>query len=123
MTRLGGGIPKIEPHEIAGPFTVGGVRVVPVPVWHGRMPILGFRFGSFAYLTDCNRLDDSAWALVDGVETLVIDALRDEPHTTHFTVQEALDVIARIRPRRAYTHAHDARSGPRGDHRAAARGR
>jgi phosphoribosyl 1,2-cyclic phosphate phosphodiesterase len=102
-TRLGGGVPQIDPHEIAGPFTVRGVRVVPVPVWHGLMPVLGFRFGSLAYLTDCNRLDDSAWEMVEGVDTLVIDALRDRPHSTHFNLQEALDVIARIKPRRAYT--------------------
>jgi phosphoribosyl 1,2-cyclic phosphate phosphodiesterase len=101
--RLGGGIPELEPHEIAGPFTVGGVQIVPVPVWHGLMPVLGFRFGSVAYLTDCNRLDDSAWALVDGVETLIIDALRERPHSTHFSLNEALDVIARIKPRRAFT--------------------
>ena len=94
---------------IDGPFTVGGVSVVPVPLWHGDTPILGFRFGSFAYLTDCNRLDDAAWGLVAGVETLVIDALRDKPHTTHFTVAEALDVIGRVKPQRAYmTHmSHD----------------
>ena len=105
VTRLGGGIPKLEPHDISGPIAVGGVHVVPVPLWHGDAPILGFRFGSFAYLTDCSRLADEAWALVDGVETLAIDALRDRPHTTHFTVDEALDVIARVRPRRAYmTH-------------------
>jgi phosphoribosyl 1,2-cyclic phosphate phosphodiesterase len=109
VKRMGGGIPKIDPHDVDGPFLVNGVRVVPVPVWHGDAPILGFRIGSFAYLTDCNRLDEAAWPLVDGVETLVIDALRDKPHTTHFTVAEALDVIARIKPRRAYmTHmSHD----------------
>jgi phosphoribosyl 1,2-cyclic phosphate phosphodiesterase len=105
VKRLGGGIPKIEAHEISGPTAVGGVRVVPVPLWHGDAPILGFRFGSVAYLTDCSRLADEAWPLIDGVETLVIDALRDRPHTTHFSVAEALEVIARVRPRRAYmTH-------------------
>ena len=103
--RLGGGIPKIEPHVIDGPFVVGDVRVAPVPLWHGRAEILGFRFGSFAYLTDCNRLADEAWGIVDRVETLVLDALRDKPHMTHFTVDEAVDVIRRIRPGRAYlTH-------------------
>ena len=109
VPRLGGGIPSIEPHELAGPVVLGGVKVVPVPLWHGEMPILGYRFGSFAYLTDCNRLHDDAWALVEGVETLVIDALRHKPHTTHFTVAEALEVIARIGPRRAWlTHmAHE----------------
>ena len=93
----------MDPHEITGPFTLRGVHVVPVPVWHGLMPVLGFRFGNIAYLTDCNRLDDSAWELVEGVDTLIIDALRDRPHGTHFSLQEALDVIARIKPRRAYT--------------------
>jgi phosphoribosyl 1,2-cyclic phosphate phosphodiesterase len=109
VVRKGGGIPKIDAREIDGPFVLGGVRIVPVPLWHGDAPILGFRFGTFAYLTDCNRLDDAAWGLVDGVDTLVIDALRDKPHTTHFTVAEALDVVARIGPRRAYmTHmSHD----------------
>ena len=73
------------------------------------MPVLGFRFGDFAYLTDCNKIDDSSMALVEGVDTLVIDALRDKPHVTHFSVSEALDVIARLQPRRAYmTHmTHD----------------
>jgi phosphoribosyl 1,2-cyclic phosphate phosphodiesterase len=105
VTRKGGGSPKIDERQIEGPFVVGGVRIVPVPLWHGDAPILGFRFGSFAYLTDCNRLDEAAWDLVDGVETLVIDALRDKPHSTHFTVAEALEVIARVGPRRAYmTH-------------------
>jgi phosphoribosyl 1,2-cyclic phosphate phosphodiesterase len=71
--------------------------------------VLGFRFGSFAYLTDCNRLDDAAWPLLDGVTTLVVDALRNRPHPTHFTVDEALAVVARVGPERAFlTHiAHD----------------
>jgi phosphoribosyl 1,2-cyclic phosphate phosphodiesterase len=103
VARLGGGIPELQPHEITGPFAVFGVRVVPVPLWHGVMPVLGFRFGNLAYLTDCNRLDDRAWELVEGVETLIIDALRDRPHSTHFNVKEALDVVARIKPRRAFT--------------------
>jgi phosphoribosyl 1,2-cyclic phosphate phosphodiesterase len=109
VARLGGGVPRVDARGIDGPFAVNGVRVVPVPLWHGRMPMLGFRFGDFAYLTDCNRLADEAWPLIDGVETLVIDALRDKPHSTHFTVDEALAVIARVGARRAYlTHmTHD----------------
>jgi phosphoribosyl 1,2-cyclic phosphate phosphodiesterase len=85
------------------------MRFVPVPLWHGRMPVLGFRTGDFAYLTDCNRLDDAAWPLVEGLDTLVIDALRDKPHSTHFTLAEALEVVRRLAPRRAYlTHmTHD----------------
>jgi len=101
--RKGGGIPELVPHEIAGPFEVAGVAVVPVPVWHGDLPVLGFRFGTFAYLTDCNRIPDDSWPLIEGVETLVIDALRDRRHSTHFNVQEAIDVVARVSPRRALT--------------------
>jgi phosphoribosyl 1,2-cyclic phosphate phosphodiesterase len=103
VVRLGGGVPELETHEITGPFTYRGIQIIPVPLWHGPMPVLGFRFGDVAYLTDCNRLDDRAWELVDGVDTLIIDALRDRPHTTHFNLKEALDVIARIKPKRAYT--------------------
>jgi phosphoribosyl 1,2-cyclic phosphate phosphodiesterase len=108
-TPKAGGVPEIEAHEIAGPLVVGGVRVVPVPVWHGRMPVLGFRFGSFAYLTDCNRIDDASWALLEGVDTLVVDALRERRHPTHFTVDEALEVVSRVGPSSAYfTHiSHD----------------
>ena len=109
LARQGGGVPQIDDIEIAGPVVIGGVRVVPIPVWHGTMPILGFRFGDFAYVTDCSRIPDQSWALLEGVDTLVMDALRDEPHPTHFTVAEALDVIARLAPRRAFlTHmTHD----------------
>jgi phosphoribosyl 1,2-cyclic phosphate phosphodiesterase len=109
VKRLGGGIPKLETHDIAGPLTIGGLRIIPVPLWHGETPILGFRFGTFAYLTDCNRLDDGAWPLIAGVDTLVIDALRLKPHTTHFTLDEAVEVVQRVRPRRAwFTHmSHD----------------
>jgi phosphoribosyl 1,2-cyclic phosphate phosphodiesterase len=109
VRREGGGVPRLETHNIDGPFTVAGIRVVPVPLLHGSMPILGFRFGSVAYLTDCSGIPEESWPLVEGVETLVIDALRDKKHATHFTVAEALDAIARIAPRRAFlTHmSHD----------------
>jgi phosphoribosyl 1,2-cyclic phosphate phosphodiesterase len=107
--RLGGGVPKIDERLVAGPFAIGGVRVVPVPLWHGRLPILGFRFGNFAYLTDCNAIPDESWPLVEGVELLVLDALRDKKHTTHYTVEEALAVVERLRPARTwFTHmSHD----------------
>jgi len=109
VPRLGGGVPELEVHEIDGPFTFHGVRVVPVPLWHGRMPVLGFRFGSFAYLTDCNRIPDESWPLLDGVRIVILDALRERPHPTHFTVAEAVGVIEKVGPRRAFlTHmTHD----------------
>jgi phosphoribosyl 1,2-cyclic phosphate phosphodiesterase len=109
VPKLGGGIPTIEVRDIDGPFTIAGVRIVPVPLLHGNMPILGFRFGSFAYLTDCNAIPAESWPLVEHVDTLVIDALREKKHSTHFSIEEALEAVAKIAPRRAYfTHmAHD----------------
>ena len=109
LPRIGGGIPQLEVHEIETTFDVGGVRVVPVPLRHGNTPVLGFRSGDFAYATDCNRIPEESWPLLEGVDTLVLDALRDEPHPTHFTIAEALDIVARLAPRRAFfTHmAHD----------------
>ena len=105
----GGGVPKLVPFAIGGPFTLGGLEIVPVPLMHGPLPILGFRMGPFAYLTDCNQIPAESWPLLTGVRTLVLDALRDRPHSTHFSVDQALAVVARLSPERAYfTHiAHD----------------
>ena len=105
----GGGIPQIVLSRLAGPFSLGGVEFVPVPIFHGPRPIFGFRVGSFAYLTDCSRIPDESWALLAGVRTLVVDALRDRPHPTHFSVNEALEAVARVGPEHSYfTHiCHD----------------
>jgi phosphoribosyl 1,2-cyclic phosphate phosphodiesterase len=105
----GGGLPQVTLHEIDGPFSIDGLPITPVPLLHGARTILGFRIGSFAYLTDCSAVPDAAWPVLDGVETLVLDALRDRPHPTHFSVAEALQVVARLRPARTYfTHiCHD----------------
>ena len=105
----GGGVPRLTLFCIGGPFCLGGLEIVPVPLLHGQRPILGFRVGAFAYLTDCSRIPDESWPLLEGVRTLVVDALRDRPHPTHFTVDEALAVVARLSPERAYfTHiCHD----------------
>lgn len=105
----GGGVPRLDLIPVTGPFTVAGQAVVPVPVFHGDLLIFGYRMGAFAYLTDCSRIPDGSWALLDGVRVLVIDALRDVPHPTHFTVEQALEAVARVRPERALlTHvSHD----------------
>jgi phosphoribosyl 1,2-cyclic phosphate phosphodiesterase len=106
---VGGGIPRLNLFTIAGAFSLGRMEVVPVPVMHGAQSILGFRFGRFAYLTDCSGIPDASWPLLRGVEVLAIDALRLRPHPTHFTLAQALDVVTRLRPDRAYlTHiCHD----------------
>jgi phosphoribosyl 1,2-cyclic phosphate phosphodiesterase len=107
--QQGGGVPTVRTSIIGGPFTLGRSEIVPVPVLHGILPVLGFRIGSFAYLTDCNKIPDASWPLLDGVTTVVIDALRRRPHSTHFSVEEAIAVASRIGAERAYfTHiTHD----------------
>ena len=107
--RPGGGVPRLSLFEIGGAFSLGGVEFVPIPLMHGPRPILGYRVGSFAYLTDCNQIPDRSWPLLDGVRTLVLDALRDRPHATHFSVSEALAVVDRLGPERTFfTHiCHD----------------
>jgi phosphoribosyl 1,2-cyclic phosphate phosphodiesterase len=108
-TPRGGGLPRLDLFTLAGEFCLGRSLITPVPLMHGRRLIFGYRIGPFAYLTDCNGIPDAAWPLLEGVELLVVDALRHKPHPTHFSVSEALAVVARVKPSRAwFTHiAHD----------------
>ena len=105
----GGGIPRLHLCPVGGPCSIGDETFTPVPVWHGRREILGFRVRDFAYLTDCSGIPDASWPLLAGIDTLAIDALRHRPHPTHFTVEQALAVAARLGPRRTWlTHiCHD----------------
>jgi phosphoribosyl 1,2-cyclic phosphate phosphodiesterase len=104
-TPSGGGIPQVVTAQIAGEFCVGAATFVPVPLLHGSRTILGYRLGSFAYLTDCSGIPDASWALLRGVRTIIIDALRDRPHPTHLSVDQALAVVERLAPERAlFTH-------------------
>lgn len=107
--QKGGGLPQIALRTIDAPFTVGPLGVLPVTILHGEVPILGFRFGSFAYLTDASRIPDQSWPLLENLDTLVIDALRHRPHPTHFTLAEAVAVAERLGPRQTwFTHiCHD----------------
>ena len=108
-------------HEIDGPLARRRrARGAGAAVARPACRCSGFRFGGFAYLTDCNRLDDAAWPLLEGVDTLVIDALRDKPHATHFTRGRGAgrDRAARAAPR--VHHPHDPRSRARRDQRAPA---
>ena len=105
----GGGKPQLDLLPVREPFPLLGQTFVPVPVWHGEMEVFGYRIGGFAYVTDCNLIPDASFRLLEGVEVLVLDALRHRPHPTHFSVEEALEVVARIDPRRTIlTHmAHE----------------
>ncbi len=108
-TPAGGGLPEIDVFEVSEPFGLGGYRVTPVPLWHGKRLVYGYRIGSLAYLTDCSAIPEASWALVEGVDVLVIDALRHRPHPTHFNVADALAVARRLGPRQTwFTHiCHD----------------
>ena len=108
-TAHSGGIPQIVTARVVGEFCVGQATFVPVPLLHGSRTILGYRVGSFAYLTDCSAIPDTSWPLLEGVRTVIIDALRERPHPTHLSVAQALDVVSRLKPERAFfTHmCHD----------------
>lgn len=108
-TQEGGGKPLLDLRPVREAFDLWGHRVVPVPVFHGSMEVFGYRLGSFAYVTDCNALPESSFELLEGVTTLILGALRYRPHPTHFSFQEALEVVERLRPERTFfTHiAHD----------------
>jgi phosphoribosyl 1,2-cyclic phosphate phosphodiesterase len=108
-TPKGGGVPDLRLWRLGGPFSLGRQEIVPVPVLHGPWTILGFRVGKFAYLTDCNAVPESSMALLGGLDTLVIDALRRRPHPTHFSLDQAVAVARALRPARTFfTHiAHD----------------
>ncbi len=102
-------VPSVTLNAIQGPFELLGTTFIPVPMLHGDMEVLGFRFGRAAYLTDFSKIPDSSMALLEGLDELVLDALRDIPHPMHQTVEQALALIQQLKPRRAwFTHiAHD----------------
>jgi phosphoribosyl 1,2-cyclic phosphate phosphodiesterase len=108
----GGGVPKITFERISTqPFDLLGARVLPLRLRHGTFDVLGFRFGNVAYCTDTNAIPDETWPLLAGLDTLVLDCLRPSRHPTHFSVDEALAVVARVAPRRTlFVHmSHDVR--------------
>jgi len=104
-----GGVVKLEPHIIEGPFDLWGLKFIPVPVLHGNLPIMGFRLQDAAYVTDVSEIPESSLPLLGDLDTLIIDALRPKPHPTHFSLSQALAMVERLKPRRAFfTHiAHE----------------
>ncbi len=104
-----GGMAKVELKTINGPIDLFGVKFEPVTVLHGDAEILGFRFGSAAYLTDFSEIPEASFAQLHDLDILFLDALRHKPHPTHSTVENSLRLVDRLQPRRAFfTHiCHD----------------
>ncbi|MBN2491540.1 MAG: MBL fold metallo-hydrolase [Planctomycetes bacterium] len=97
--------PSLRLQPIDGPVRCCGLEIVPVPVHHGDVAVLGYRIGPFAFLTDFNRIPDASRACLEGLEVLVLGALRPRPHPTHFSLTEAVAEARRIGARRTYfTH-------------------
>jgi len=106
----GTSIPKLNLHCIdTRPFDLFGLEFTPIPILHGKAPILGFRFGAAAYLTDHSDIPESSMELLRGLDVLFLDALRHKPHPTHSTVERSLQTVAELKPKRAFfTHmCHD----------------
>jgi len=101
------GVPEIVLNQIDDkPFRIGELDIMPVEVWHHKMPVLGFRFGGFTYITDANRLDDEAREKVRGSAVLVVNALRKEKHISHFNLEEAIALVRDLGVPTAYfTHS------------------
>jgi phosphoribosyl 1,2-cyclic phosphate phosphodiesterase len=99
-------VPKLVIRRITEePFTVLGERVTPIPLEHSHFNVFGFRIGDVAYCTDVSKIPERSWPRLGGLRVLVIDALRPNPHPAHFSVDQALAVIERVKPGRAYlTH-------------------
>ena len=106
------GVPRLEMNDIAGPFTVGSrtnpdamLAITPIPVVHGSLDILGFRIGNFAYLTDVSMIPNASFSLLEDLDVLVLDALRDRPHPMHMTINTAVETAKRIGARQTwFTH-------------------
>jgi phosphoribosyl 1,2-cyclic phosphate phosphodiesterase len=100
------GIPLIDLFEIENaPFEIDGIKFTPIEVMHYKLPVFGFRVKDFTYITDANFISDTEMEKIKGTKVLVLNALRKAEHISHFNLQEALDIIDKIKPERAYlTH-------------------
>jgi phosphoribosyl 1,2-cyclic phosphate phosphodiesterase len=93
--------PNLTTHDVEEPFELFGVAITPIELMHGDLPIFGYRFGSGAYITDFSELPEDSEELLTGLDTLVIEALRFEPHPSHVNLEQALEIIARLKPKRS----------------------
>jgi phosphoribosyl 1,2-cyclic phosphate phosphodiesterase len=100
------GVPELFLNTITDePFSIGDIPIIPVLVWHLKMPVLGFRFGKFTYITDANRIDEKEKQKIKGSEVVVLNALRKQHHISHFTLAEAVDMVQELKVPKAYfTH-------------------
>jgi phosphoribosyl 1,2-cyclic phosphate phosphodiesterase len=107
IASTGAAVPSVDVNLIdTESFTIGDLSFTPIPLRHGTsLRVNGYRIGNFAYCTDVNFIPDSSWQLLEGLDVLILDGLRREPHPTHFTIDQALDVVNRLKPRRTWlTH-------------------
>ncbi|NVJ87037.1 MAG: MBL fold metallo-hydrolase [Algoriphagus sp.] len=100
------GVPQVQPHVIDHQnFKVEGIKVIPIPVMHNKLPVLGFRIGDFTYITDANFISDQSKKLIAGSKILVLNALQKPPHQSHFTLHEAIEQVQSMDVQEAYfTH-------------------
>ncbi len=94
--------PGLDLLPVEAPFQIGATAIVPFDVLHGTWTITGYRIGGLGYVTDASELPPAAWAHLENLDVLVLNALRQTPHPTHLSIPQALDVIAQLRPREAY---------------------
>ena len=94
---------SIEKQAVLSEYS--GDEIIPIPVKHGSLDIYGYRLGNFAYITDCSFIPDDSMKLLEGIEVLTLGALRYRPHTTHFTIDQAVEIINRSGAKKGYlTH-------------------
>ena len=100
------GVPNVIENEIENkPFIINGLNIIPVEGLHYKLPVFGYRFGDFAYLTDMKTISEAEKLKLQNLDVLVLNALREEEHISHFTLAEALEIISELKPKKAYlTH-------------------
>ncbi len=100
------GVPQLKLHEIENkPFLINGIEITPIRVMHYKLPVFGFRIQDFAYITDANYIDDQELEKLKNLDALVLNALRYKEHISHYTFDEAIEIIDRLQPKKAYlTH-------------------
>jgi len=100
------GIPEINLNTIdAEPFMIGDIPVIPILVWHHKLPVLAFRIGKFTYITDANKIEEAEKEKIRGSETMVVNALRHKQHLSHYTLEEAVALVKELNvPKGYFTH-------------------